>query len=221
MKLIRYAEWSRRARGADRQSHPIGATKGVTLHWEGPHMGAFPHSKCAEKVRGIQAFHRDGRKWADIAYNALVCPHGYVFEGRGPGVTSAANGNEQDNADWYAVCYLGGLGDPFTPEAQDAFVDAVDWLRTQGGAGPRVNGHRDHKATQCPGDQIHRWLHNRDWTPTTKEDDMFTDQDRALLMELAKAQKARADRSLKFQKRVTALLESIVGKLDRLLARKG
>jgi hypothetical protein len=121
-------------------------------------MGSFSHSSCAGKVRGIQAFHKNSRGWADIAYNAVVCPHGYVFEGRGPGVTSAANGNTQTNGDWYAVCYLGGEGDGFTSEGKAGFVEAVQWLRSDGKAGPRVNGHRDHKATACPGDEIYAWL---------------------------------------------------------------
>lgn len=169
MPLIPYEDWSRRSRGATRNSHPIGATRGVTLHWEGPHMGAFPHSECAGKVRGIQDFHIGGRNWADIAYNALVCPHGSVFEGRGPGVTSAANGYTRANDEWYAVCYLGGERDPFTDSGKAGFIEAVAWLRTAGAAGPAVNGHRDHKPTECPGNEIYTWLHGRDWN---QEDDM-------------------------------------------------
>lgn len=161
-----YSSWSRRPRGTTKATHPIGATLGVTLHWEGPHMGVFPHAKCGEKVRGIQAFHRDTRKWADIAYNAIVCPHGVVFEGRGPGVKSAANGGTQDNDDWYAVCYLGGERDGFTDDGKAGMVTAVDWLRRDGGAGPQVNGHRDHKATACPGPAIYEWLNEHDWDPT-------------------------------------------------------
>ena len=100
----------------------------------------------------------DGRGWSDIAYNAIVCPHGRVFEGRGVGNMFAANGFESVNDDWYAVCYLGGKGDPFTAEAKQGVIDAVLWLREKGDAGPKVNGHRDHKATACPGDVIYRWL---------------------------------------------------------------
>ena len=126
-------------------------------------MGTFRHDQCAAKVRGIQAFHRDSRGWADIAYNAIVCPHGYVFEGRGPGVMSAANGDTGPNDDWYAVCYLGGEGDGLTDDGKDGFRDAVRWLREAGAAGPLVNGHRDHKATACPGDLIYSWLRATDW----------------------------------------------------------
>lgn len=186
-KIVPYASWSRRSRGATRRSHPIGSTLGITAHWEGPTMGRFEHSQCAGKVRGIQAFHRDKRGWADIAYNAIVCPHGYVFEGRGPGVKSAANGNALDNDDWYAVCYLGGERDGFTDAGKEGFLTAFGWLAREGGAGPRRNGHRDHKATACPGDEIYRWVHSlasgagtpsrkptekKDWFDMAEKDDL-------------------------------------------------
>src|SRR5262245_38770541 len=77
----------------------------TTGHWEGPHMGTFGHDSCAPKVRGIQAYHMDNNGWSDIAYNGVACPHGYVFEGRGPGHRSAANGTNQGNAASAVICY--------------------------------------------------------------------------------------------------------------------
>lgn len=171
-KIIRYSQWSLRHKGATPNSHPMGGAHGVSLHWEGPGLGNFSHSECAGKVRGIQAYHRDQRGWADIAYSAVVCPHGYVFEGRGPGTAVAANGYASANYSWYAVCYLGGEGDDFTEGGKSGFIRAVQWLREAGPCGDRVNGHRDHKATQCPGWAIYRWLQEANFnTPPQKEDD--------------------------------------------------
>jgi hypothetical protein len=121
-------------------------------------MGSFPHASCPSKVRGIQAFHMDARGWVDVAYSAIVCPHGYVFEGRWAGVRTAANGTNPGNAAAYAVCLLMGEGDPVTAEALAAVIDAVEWLDRQAGAGPGVNGHRDWKPTACPGDPAYRAL---------------------------------------------------------------
>lgn len=158
-KFVTKEQWgSTRGRQATPRTHPIGATKGVTIHWEGPKMGSFPHSKCAAKVRGIERFHEETRGWADLAYSGIVCPHGYVFEGRGVGTQTAANGSSDDNDDYYALCYLGGQGDAFTDEGKTGIVEGVQWLRSEGGAGREVNGHRDHKATECPGNVIYRWL---------------------------------------------------------------
>lgn len=180
MRFIPYAEWSHGApRVATPSSHPIGATKGITAHWEGPGMGGFAHDLCARKVRTIRRFHMATRGWADIAYNLIVCPHGYVFEGRGANTRSAANGYLSVNDDWYAVCYLGGKGDGFTAPGADGFLDAFDYLTREGNAGPLRNGHRDHKPTTCPGDEIYRWVHH------IEEDDMPSPEDvaKALLRE--------------------------------------
>lgn len=120
-------------------------------------MGDFPHSACAGKVRSIQNYHMDTKGWADIAYSFLVCPHGDVFEGRGWGVRTAANGTAKGN-DWYhAVCYLGGTGDPFTAEAQRAIV----WLVNEGRriyGGQEVRAHAYFRPTECPGETIRQWL---------------------------------------------------------------
>lgn len=133
-------------------------SKGVALHWEGPKMGAFSHDKCDDKVRSIETFHVKTRGWAGIAYNALVCPHGHIYEGRGMRYRSAANGDVPKNAAWFAVCYLGGKGDPFTDAAKAALIRAVQWLRADGGAGSKVIGHRDVTSTECPGSTIQAWL---------------------------------------------------------------
>lgn len=172
-RFVSREQWGATERGATVTTHPIGETLGVTLHWEGPTMGAFEHSECAGKVRGIQTFHKVSRGWADIAYNFVACPHGFVFEGRGVGVKSAANGDTQTNEDWYAVCYLGGVNDGLTDEGKAGFTFAIQLLR-RAGAGQRVNGHRDHKATSCPGDTIYAWLQTADFS----EQPVITSEDR-------------------------------------------
>ena len=153
MNLVTRSQWG--ARPPKAAPTPLRPT-GATAHWEGPHMGTFPHDQCASKVRGIQAFHIDGRGWNDIAYNAVVCPHGYVYEGRGPGVRSAANGTDPGNDNDVAVCYLSGEGDPFTPEGAQAMADAMHWLAPGG----KRHAHRDWKPTACPGDTIAAWAHS-------------------------------------------------------------
>ena len=128
-----------------------------TDHYEGPAMGTFPHSSCAAKVRAIQNFHMDSRHWEDIAYSGIACPHGYVFEGRGPGRRTAANGTSAGNSSSYATCALIGVGDVLTEPCKRA-IRAFDDYMTY--VGSRRVGHRDWKATACPGDPIYTWVHN-------------------------------------------------------------
>lgn len=152
MNLVTRTQWGARP---PRNRTPFNPT-GATAHWEGPHMGTFPHDQCPAKVRQIQNFHMDTRGWSDIAYNAIVCPHGTTYEGRGPGVRSAANGTDEGNDNDVAVCYLSGEGDPFTPEGAQAMADAMHWLSPGG----KRHAHRDWKPTACPGDTIAAWAHS-------------------------------------------------------------
>jgi len=149
MKFVSRAEWGARWASSSTSITPVG----VAVHWEGPHMGTPTHDRCAGIVRGFQAFHMDTNGWADIAYSAVVCPHGYVFEGRGRGHRTAANGSNDGNQRFYAVCFMGGEGDVFTDEARDGINDAIDWL-----GGGQITGHRDHTDTACPGDEIYAWV---------------------------------------------------------------
>lgn len=150
MNFVSRAQWG--ARPPTAQIASINSTV-TTGHWEGPHMGNFPHESCATKVRGIQAYHMDNNRWSDIAYNGLACPHGYVYEGRGPQKRSAANGTNAANNQSAVICYVGGQGDPFTPEGQQAMADGAAWL-----GDPMQKGHRDWYNTQCPGDEIYNWI---------------------------------------------------------------
>jgi hypothetical protein len=127
----------------------------VSVHYEGIGDGDQPHSRCASQVRAQQAFHMDGRGWTDIAYNALTCPHGWVFEGRGLHVKSAANGTALGNAKGYAIQGMIGAGEQPTPEMDQGIKEAADWFRTEGSALDEVNGHRDWKPTACPGDPLY------------------------------------------------------------------
>lgn len=154
------AEWGARP---PKHVDPLEAVFGTTIHWEGPTMGAFSHDVCDDKVRGIQDFHMDDRGWFDIAYNAIVCPHGHAYQCRWIDVRSGANGTTIGNDTAYTVCYLGGVGDPFTPEADRAVWDVCTHLRVNGHAGPHVNGHQDWKATACPGPVIYEIVQSKRW----------------------------------------------------------
>lgn len=158
--FVSRAKWGARAPRPGIET--INPTGGVGEHYEGPHMGVFAHTKCAGKVRQIQNFHMDTRGWNDIAYSYLVCPHGYVFEGRGKRRRTAANGTNDGNDRFYAVCYLGGQDDPLTALAEKEMDHMVLWLRQHGGAGLGVKPHNWFKATQCPGTPVRNHCMRRD-----------------------------------------------------------
>lgn len=150
--LVTRAEWGARpARGGIGTISP----EGITVHYNGPAFGGFlwDHGRCAQMVRGTQAFHLDGRGWADIAYTACVCPHGLVFEGRGVRQRTAAQGTDTGNTRSLALMFLIGEGEPATDEARAAAI----WWANEIARVPLRWVHRDWHSTACPGDPLTFW----------------------------------------------------------------
>ncbi len=165
MTLVTRANWG--ARPPRYELAYIASTGGVKIHYEGTYVpkslaAADAHGTCAGHMRDLQASHLANRQedYSDIAYNAVVCPHGTIYEGRGPHRKTGANGNSTLNARDYAVCaMLGNSGLVIPPDAMlDGLVDAITWLRNKGAAGKRVAGHRDGHPTACPGDRLYEWV---------------------------------------------------------------
>lgn len=88
----------------------------------------------------------------------VACPHGYVFEGRGWGVRTAAQGTTFGNDHYHAACHLGGAGDPFGDPARHAFRDVFDEARHRYPRGTEIRPHSNFRATECPGDAIRAWV---------------------------------------------------------------
>lgn len=130
---------------------------GICVHWTGAPSLSYSHKACLSQTRGIQRYHQQNKGWADIAYNYLICPHGYVLVGRGEQAASAANGTTAANMTFPAVCFLSGVGEDTTQEAKNAFNDLRLYLM-QRKVGPKVNPHLSFVTTQCPGPRIRKWL---------------------------------------------------------------
>ncbi|MEU2992599.1 peptidoglycan-binding protein [Streptomyces griseoincarnatus] len=165
MKLVTRDAWGARPPRYDLAY--IASTGGVKIHYEGTYVpkslaAADAHDTCAGHMRDLQASHLNHptEPYSDIAYNAVVCPHGTIYEGRGPHRKTGANGTSTLNAADYAVCaMLGNSGLVIPPDAMlDGLVDAITWLRNKGAAGKRVAGHRDGHPTACPGDRLYEWV---------------------------------------------------------------
>ncbi|MFD0353521.1 peptidoglycan recognition family protein, partial [Streptomyces sp. NPDC127110] len=142
----------------------IASTNGVKVHYLGSEYSSRRHDLCDDYVRAIRASHlaNTAEGYVDIAYNAVVCEHGTVYEGRGPNHRSGANGTAVLNTRDYSVCALvakagGGLDTP-TDAQLHGVRDAIEWLRAEGEAGEYIGGHRDGYATDCPGGPLYDWV---------------------------------------------------------------
>lgn len=159
--LITRSAWGARA---PKNTTPMVASeqRGTAIHYSAAESDRVAiHDDCARRVRSIQAFHMDGRGWADIAYNWLVCHHGYRFAGRGLGVRSAAQGTDAGNDGYHAVCFLGfdvaGRAD-VTDEAKQAIRDCIVSVRAEYKQATGVRPHSWFHSTACPGDELRAWI---------------------------------------------------------------
>ena len=128
------------------------------VHWTVTCVAGHMHDQCDDHVRGIQNYHMDTRGWNDIAYGELICPHGYVYEGRGPGRRSAANGNALLNSGHEAISVIGGPACNITPGALNALT-----LRLRDRNAEEVKNHSDGYSTSCPGPKLTQWVNNEEW----------------------------------------------------------
>ena len=159
MLFVRRSEWGAPVSSA---AAYIASTRGVKVHYLGTPYSSRTHDKCDDYVRAVRASHlaNTAENYSDIAYNMLVCEHGYVFEGRGAHKRTGANGNVTLNSQHYAVCAL--LGSSGLTQPTDAMLngirDAIEYLREKGDAGGEIKGHRDGYATSCPGQPLYNWV---------------------------------------------------------------
>ena len=152
---------SRAAWGAEslKDNHdPMATIRRITLH----HTAELPSMTSRtdhELVKAIQHFHRNERGWADIGYHYLIGRDGTVFEGRALTVQGAHAG-ASNNIENLGISAIGDFSHGMPPADQLAAIEA--FLREQQAryAVPtdQVFGHRDFKATECPGTPLYEWL---------------------------------------------------------------
>jgi hypothetical protein len=159
VKFVQREDWGA---PASSPASYLASARGVKIHYLGTAYASRAHSLCDDYVRSIRANHLADpeENYADVAYTALVCEHGHVYEGRGTHKRPGANGSAALNGQDYAVCaLLGNKGLTVPPDAMlHGLRDAIEWLRRDGDAGDWVGGHRDGYATQCPGGMLYQWV---------------------------------------------------------------
>ncbi|MFT6714615.1 MAG: hypothetical protein ACJAVJ_001903 [Planctomycetota bacterium] len=170
---------SRASWGAD--SPQCGSSYCTTTHMGVHHTassadyGASTWSQAAANVKSIQSYHMYTNGWCDIGYNYLVSKQGWIFEGRGGG-DDVKGAHDGFNCGSMGVASLGYFHTPVNNQTTSAQLDALKelgaWKFDQGGIDPlgsswyaglgateqNVYGHRDVKATACPGDLLYAKL---------------------------------------------------------------
>ena len=173
---------SRRGWGADPslREHCSNGLYSRTLNVAFVHHTAGTNSyqpwESDDLVRGIYAYHTQGRGWCDIGYNFLVDKYGVIFEGRfgGPAgewlpVYGAHAGGYNNRS--VGVSLMGNFetANP-TSAIMNATARIISWKLALNYLNPRgitrlngtrfdvISGHRDSKSTACPGRYVYQRL---------------------------------------------------------------
>lgn len=160
MKIIKRSDWG--ANKPKSNYSKLGEVKGLVIHWSA-YPTAMSEDEEFSQIKTIQALHQNDRGWNDIAYNYCVGDSGNIYEARGEGNRSAAQGGNTkqeanfNNKHYVAVCWLGGSKPDDQPSK--AAVSAVKELWKQ--VGGELRPHSSFKSTSCPGDAWRKWIDGR------------------------------------------------------------
>ena len=137
----------------------------------------YSSSQVPQLLRSIQAYHQNVQGWNDIAYNFVVDRFGRTWEGRAGGTTNVVVGGHSQgfNTGAVGVVALGDFRNASPPASTvEAIAKVIAWkfavhrvepssrvpFTSAGSAKypagvvvtlPRIVGHRDVQATDCPG----------------------------------------------------------------------
>lgn len=158
-KFVTREEWGARAPKSTTSFSGEGLP---TIHYNGPAMRLKSSVEERAALRGIQRYHMDTKGWSDIAYNFAVGNSGLIYTLRGANVRSAANGTNTSNSRHLAIFLLLGEGETPSSEMISGVNLLLNYLEKDG-----VLGHRDHKATQCPGNIVYDMIKRGVFTPSS------------------------------------------------------
>lgn len=153
MNIVTRAEWG--ARDWTRQpSHVLlSERREFFVHYHG---GIPPEDTGVAVPREVESIHVDGNGWSGTGYAFMVDQAGTIFEGRGWSL-QAAHCPGYNRSGLSAYVAIGGDQEP-----TDAALRAVRWLYDEScrrtGRQLAKRGHRDGKATSCPGDALYAWV---------------------------------------------------------------
>lgn len=158
-EMIPASNWGREITGNPSKARPAQIDE-LTIHYTGATKVDTHPTKIGRYIKMIERSHkaRPNESFSTLGYSFLIDKTGRIWEGRGFGLRNGANGSDSNNTS-YSVCLLVGVEDN---ELTTAVIDAVKTLRVEIERRVKrkvvVRGHRDHKATSCPGESVYRLI---------------------------------------------------------------
>ena len=149
---------ARPTRGATRLNRT--QVKGIAFHWPAMAKPLTNPAAVMAALRGWQIFHMDTRKWADIAYQLAFDQDGNVYQLRGIGNRSGANGDTATNSEYGAFLLVLAPGEEPSDRMVKAVRRRVPGFRRMYPRAVDLVGHGEIRpgGTECPGPAVRRCL---------------------------------------------------------------
>ena len=149
---------------------PWASTLAVIVHYTAAATTPENEAPVRDYIRRIQRdYVTDPKRGYSIGYNWVVDRQGRVWEARGDDFKCAANGNSTTNLDPAVLCLVNGA-DPANLPMIAAVRDVVAHCQDMTGRTLAIKGHRDVRATTCPGDGLYAQVQNDIFRPEEGED---------------------------------------------------
>lgn len=149
----------------------------IAIHYPGTNTIPAPSlDNFKATLRATQRYYADHRNYS-IGYNAVVWD-GMTAQVRGEEYRCAANGNTELNRDAFAIqVHVAGQNDdgqPANPAEVDAVRRIIAWCQERAGRELDIVGHRDLKATGCPGGGLYAQVLDGTFRPQKESEMIFT-----------------------------------------------
>ena len=162
LNILARTGWSATPPVAARLTRNLRSWTRITVHHSAMPSGELrtgSPASVADAIRRIQLVHMRDEGWGDIGYHFLIDPAGRVYQGRILAYQGAHAGGA-NNVGNIGICLLGDFDhEQPTERALDSLEELIVALsRRHGIARASVKGHREFKATQCPGRNLTAWV---------------------------------------------------------------
>lgn len=162
--VIARATWGALKPHLDRMEKTQGAYTRITVHHSAdpnPVELDGTSARTYEAMREIQKAHMDGKttQYGDIGYHFVIDPYGRLLEGRDIAY-QGAHAYGDNNILNIGICLIGNFDkERPTKAALETLQRELDTLRQRYDIPKtRVYGHRELRSTECPGENLMRWV---------------------------------------------------------------
>lgn len=177
--LIRRSAWEEPGWTIDEHTgsgpHPFSRTVAVIIHYTAASSTPENEASVRDYIRRTQRDYAVNRGYS-IGYNWCVDRQGRIWELRGEDYKCAANGSATANDDPAILCLVNGA-DPANAPMIAGVHDVIEHVERITGRALTIKGHRDVRATGCPGDGLYAQVIDGTFRPQppeppTEDDDM-------------------------------------------------